>query len=95
MQLLRAAYTEIWVASQNVPLVRFADRVRGIASTGLDLVGIAGRSTAEQISATVQKGGGRMPGFPNLSRQALDALVQFAMGGPEGLAPAVTYVAAT
>ena len=43
MQFLRAAYTEVWVASQNVPLVRFADCVRGIASTGLDLVGIPGR----------------------------------------------------
>ena len=43
MQFLRAAYTEVWVASQNVPLIRFADRVRGIASTGLDLVGIPGR----------------------------------------------------
>lgn len=43
MQFFRAAYTEVWVAGQNVPLVRFADHVRGIASTGLDLVGIPGR----------------------------------------------------
>ena len=40
MEHLRADYTEVWVASQNVPLIRFADKVRGIASTGLDLVGI-------------------------------------------------------
>ena len=32
---------EIWTASAHVPLVRFADRARGIASTGLDLLGVA------------------------------------------------------
>ncbi len=41
MEHLRADYTEVWVASQNVPLIRFADKVRGIVSTGLDLVGIS------------------------------------------------------
>jgi quinoprotein glucose dehydrogenase len=46
-----------------------------------NLAGIAGRSTAEQISATVQKGGGRMPGFPNLRGPALRALVQYVMTG--------------
>lgn len=43
MESLKADYTEVWVASQNVPFIRFADRVRSIASTGLDLVGIPGR----------------------------------------------------
>ncbi len=42
MEHLRTGYTEVWVASQNVPLIRLADRVRGIASTGLDMVGIPG-----------------------------------------------------
>jgi hypothetical protein len=32
---------EIWTATPHIPLVRFADRVRGIASTGLDLLGVA------------------------------------------------------
>jgi quinoprotein glucose dehydrogenase len=45
------------------------------------LVGIANRNTAEQISATVQRGGGRMPGFPNLRAPALRALVQYVMTG--------------
>jgi quinoprotein glucose dehydrogenase len=45
------------------------------------LVGIASRSTAEQISATVQKGGARMPGFPNLRGPALRALVQYVTTG--------------
>jgi heptosyltransferase III len=42
MESLRADYTEVWVASRNVPLIRFADRVRSIASTGIDLIGIPG-----------------------------------------------------
>ncbi len=49
MQFLRAAYTEVWVASQNVPLVRFADCVRGIASSGLDLLGIPGREPPARL----------------------------------------------
>lgn len=38
-----AERSEVWVASANVPLIRFAGRVRAIASTGLDLVGLPGR----------------------------------------------------
>jgi ADP-heptose:LPS heptosyltransferase len=34
-------WLEVWTASAHVPLVRFADRVRGIAATGLDLLGVA------------------------------------------------------
>ncbi len=42
IESLRADYTEVWVAEQNVPLIRFADRVRSIGSTGIDLVGLDG-----------------------------------------------------
>ena len=38
---LRADYFEIWTAGAHVPLIQFADRARSIASTGLDLLGIA------------------------------------------------------
>lgn len=38
---LQTDYYEVWVASANAPLVRFADRVRAIASTGLDLVAVS------------------------------------------------------
>src|SRR5581483_5911129 len=31
-------YLEVWTGAANVPLVRFADRVRAISSTGLDLL---------------------------------------------------------
>jgi heptosyltransferase-3 len=40
LESLRAEYTEVWVAEQNVPLVQFADAVRSIGSTGLDLLEI-------------------------------------------------------
>jgi hypothetical protein len=40
IECLRADYTEVWVASRNVPLVRGFDAARSIASTGLDLVGL-------------------------------------------------------
>ena len=40
IECLRADYLEVWVPSPNVPLVRFAHRVRSIASTGLDLLGV-------------------------------------------------------
>jgi hypothetical protein len=54
MEWLRAGYTEVWVPAAVVPLVQFAGRVRGLASTGLDLVGIEGidvpRPTAEALA---------------------------------------------
>jgi hypothetical protein len=43
LEHLRADYTEVWVRGPNVPLIRFADRVRSIESTGLD----DGRAMAE------------------------------------------------
>ena len=41
LECLRSDYLEVWVSPPNVPLVRFADRVRSIPSTGLDLLGVA------------------------------------------------------
>jgi heptosyltransferase III len=41
LECLQADYYEIWATSANVPLVRFADRARAIASTGLDLLAIS------------------------------------------------------
>ncbi len=40
LESLRSDYLEVWVPARSVPLVRFADRVRSIASTGLDLLGV-------------------------------------------------------
>jgi len=40
MEHLLADCNEVWAPSAMVPLIRFADRARSIASTGLDLVGL-------------------------------------------------------
>lgn len=40
MEALRAEYTEVWCAEQNVPLARFADSARSIVSAGLDRLGL-------------------------------------------------------
>jgi ADP-heptose:LPS heptosyltransferase len=41
MESLRDGYLEVWTSGPNVPLARFADHARSIASTGLDLLGVA------------------------------------------------------
>jgi heptosyltransferase-3 len=40
LECLRTDYLEVWTGAANVPLVRFAGRVRAIAATGLDLLGV-------------------------------------------------------
>jgi len=42
IECLRAGYLEVWTATDNVPLVRFADRAVSISSTGLDTLGYFG-----------------------------------------------------
>lgn len=43
LECLRGDYTEVWAPSPVVPLIRFADQVRSISSTGLDRVEISGQ----------------------------------------------------
>lgn len=38
LEWLKDEYTEVWVPSAVAPLIRFADRVRSIADTGLDVL---------------------------------------------------------
>ena len=40
LECLREGSLEVWTVGRNVPLVRFADRVRAISDTGLDLLGV-------------------------------------------------------
>ena len=40
LECLRTSYTEVWTRSAHLPLIRFAERTRAIASTGLDLAGV-------------------------------------------------------
>jgi len=49
LKCLRTDYTEVWVPSAIVPLIRFADCVRSIAATGLDLLGLPGIDPAPSL----------------------------------------------
>ncbi len=49
MAALRSAYTEVWISRPVAPLVLFADRVRAIADTGLDLAGLPGMPVPEAL----------------------------------------------
>jgi len=51
MESLKARYTEVWAGSQNLPLARFANRARSIASTGLDMLEFA---PSENLMAELQ-----------------------------------------
>ena len=41
LESFSADYLEVWVAERNVPLIRFADAVHSIGSTGLDMLEFA------------------------------------------------------
>jgi hypothetical protein len=45
---LRAEYTEVWVPSAVVPLIRSVE-ARAIASTGIDLLGLPGVEPAARL----------------------------------------------
>jgi heptosyltransferase III len=40
LEAAKAEYTEVWVPRATLPLIRFADKTRAIADTGLDLLGV-------------------------------------------------------
>lgn len=72
MQHLIADYTEVWVPSAIVPLIQFADHVRSIASSGLDLVGIPDveildslRSRLRSFDSIISWFGTNLPQFRN------------------------------
>jgi len=40
LEAARANYSEVWAPRPMLPLIRFADRTRALADTGLDLMGV-------------------------------------------------------
>ncbi len=40
LEAARSEYTEVWLPRPMLPLIRFADRTRAIADTGLELLGV-------------------------------------------------------
>ncbi len=57
------------------------DDMKGSPPLFPSLVGIRDRLTQEQIRDRIQKGGGRMPAFPNLTSDEINALVTFVSEG--------------
>lgn len=51
MEALRTEYTEVWISRPVASLVQFADRVRAIADTGLDLAGLPGMPIPEGLGS--------------------------------------------
>jgi hypothetical protein len=81
LESLRAGYLEVWAPAPNVPLVRFADRVRAIGSTGLDLLGVTDPPAGlldqlRQFDSIVSWYGANRPEFRQLIR-ALDLPCRF------------------
>jgi quinoprotein glucose dehydrogenase len=59
------------------------DDLQGAPPQIASLVGIAQRKTKAEIAAIVEKGAGRMPGFPHLSATARAAVVDFLSDGAD------------
>ena len=57
------------------------DDMKGSPPLFSSLVGVRDRMTQEQIKDRIRKGKGRMPAFPNLTAEEVDALVQFVSEG--------------
>ena len=53
----------------------------GSPPTFPSLVGVGGRLTAPQMASVIHQGKGRMPGFPNLNDDQLNALIGFLASG--------------
>jgi ADP-heptose:LPS heptosyltransferase len=49
MEHLRTDYLEVWTASANLPLARFADKTDSIAGSGLDLMGLPGQKPPARL----------------------------------------------
>ncbi|MBV9760817.1 MAG: glycosyltransferase family 9 protein [Acidobacteriaceae bacterium] len=54
MEHLATDHTEAWVPSVVVPLIGFAERVRGLATTGIELVGVGDLEIPAKVRAELQ-----------------------------------------
>ncbi|MEP6717362.1 MAG: hypothetical protein ABJC09_17460, partial [Terriglobia bacterium] len=94
MEALRTDYTEVWCAGQNVPLARFADCARSIASVGLDRLGIvAADDVVERLrgfDSIISWYGSNRPEFRELAA-GLGLAMQFFPALPDGKCHAVDF----
>jgi ADP-heptose:LPS heptosyltransferase len=92
LESLRADYLEVWTATPNVPLVRFSNAARSIASTGLDLLGIRNPPPARLVAelrgfdSIVSWYGANRPEFRDLVRSLDLPFTFFPALPPEGAA---------
>ena len=93
---LRTAYTEVWTAEANLPLVRFADVKRSIVSAGLDRFGLLNADDViarlRAFDAIVSWYGAGRPDFRDLVCEA-GLPFEFHAALPQGM-HAVDYYAA-
>ena len=54
MEHLAVEYTEVWVPSPVVPLIRFASVVRSLASTGIDMAGVGGLGLQAKLAEHIR-----------------------------------------
>ncbi len=94
LQYLAVEYTEVWTPSAFVPLVQFAQRVRTLSSTGIELVGVGDlefppelRTTLESFDSIVSWYGANRPEFRE-SLQSLGVSCEFLSALPPADYPA-------
>jgi glucose dehydrogenase len=68
---------------QNQCAVCHGDTRAGSPPEFPSLIGIEKRLTSEQISEVIHEGSGRMPSFPNISGETLNALIEYLSAGKE------------
>lgn len=54
LEHLAADFTEVWIPTSVIPLIRFADAVRPLASTGIDLVGVGDLAVPERFTSSLR-----------------------------------------
>lgn len=94
MEALRGDYTEVWCAGQNVPIARFADSGRSIASAGLDRLGfLPAEDVVERLrsfDSIVSWYGANRPEFRELT-ECLGLPIRFLTALPDGKRHAVDF----
>jgi ADP-heptose:LPS heptosyltransferase len=94
LESLRADYTEVWCAGQNVALARFADSAQSIVASGLDGLGLLpSEHVIERLrtfDSIISWYGSNRPEFRELVRD-LRLPFEFLPALPDGLSHAVEF----
>src|SRR5580658_3813671 len=94
LESLRADYTEVWCAGQNVPLARFADSAQSIVASGLDRLGLLPAEDVierlRRFDSIISWYGTNRPEFRHLT-EVLDLPFRFLPALPTGAEHAVDF----